>query len=759
MANNEKPLDIGIAENNARIIHYLQTANYAEAEKLCAWLIDSTERPIFEPHFYLGVALQFQGKVQHALEVFKLAQALSPQSINVMQAIASCFDQLQRFEEAHSQLMLALAVAPQDDIVNANIGAILEKLKNPQEALSYYDAALKINPKNLTALLNRGSLLASLGRKLEGLAHCRRAHQIHPQAFGTLYNLADALLGLFRYDESLAYCEAGLVAQPRHANLLFKKGLVLSCLKQFDAAHQCLAEAQVIDLKVIMNVLPNINNMDGLIHVNLNPQTLYMDAMYQAQTKCFWQYRAEYIAECQQAILNPDSVASVVNNAEFAFQLLSLSLDWKTRLTLNKNLAEQLQDMAWLEGVPPFSHESLNQQPVNQELINQKLVNQNTVQKKPIRIGYFSSDFRIHPTGLLSKQIYALHDKADFEIVAYSTFNADVKDHVRQSVEDGCSVFRDVSALSDRQVAELIHQDKIEILVDFNGYTAKSRSKVMAMRPAPIQVSYLAYIQSMGTDFIDYAIVDSQVVPPKNESHWQEKLVKLPHCLYVYDTDTDCTPTHKTRQDYALPAQAFVFCCLNNCYKIEPNIFDVWMKLLHSVPDSVIWLLVSDELTQLNLLNEANARGIAKDRIIFAQSLPHAEHLLRYQLADLFIDTFWCGAHTTGLDALWQGLPVLSCVGDDAVSRVGASLLLALEMPELIAHDFAEYQEKAVYYATHPTALKALREKLQEKKMSAPLFNTAQTVHYIESAYKTMSARYRAGSPPISFDIPFEKFS
>lgn len=746
MTNNKIPLDISIAENNARIIHYLQMANYAEAEKLCAWLIGSTETAIFEPHFYLGVALQFQGKVQHALEVFKLAQALRPQNVNVMQAIASCFDQLQRFEEAHSQLMLALADAPQDDIVHANIGAILEKLKKPEEALSYYDAALKINPKNFTALLNRGSLLAHLGRKIEGLAHCRIAHQIHPQAFGIIYNLADALLGMLRYDESLAYCEAGLAMQPRHANLLFKKGLVLSCLKQFDAAHQCLAEAQVIDPTVLENVLPYVKNMDSLIHVYLNPQTLYMDAMNQAQTKCFWQYRAEYIVECQRAILNPDSVANVVDNSEFGFSLLSLPLDGETRLKLNQNIAERVQDMAWLEGLPPFNHESLKQQ----------LLNQKPTQNKPIRIAYISSDFRIHPTGLLTKQIYGLHDKSDFEIVVYSTFNADVKDHVRQSVEDNCSVFRDVATLSNQQIAELIHQDNIEILVDLNGYTAKSRSKVMAMRPAPIQVSYLAYIQSMGADFIDYAIVDSQLVPPKNESHWQEKLVRLPHSLYVYDNATNCSATHKTRKDYALPAQAFVFCCLTDCYKIEPNIFDVWMKVLHAVPDSVLWVLVSDDLTQLNLQNEANVRGIAKERIICATSLPHAEHLLRYQLADLLIDTFWLGAHTTALDALWQGLPVLSCVGDNAV---GASLLAALEMPELITYDFAEYQEKAVYYATHPTALKALREKLQEKKMSAPLFNTAQTVRYIESAYKTMSARYRAGLMPISFDVPFEELN
>ncbi len=736
MAIRENKPPLNISETHARILQFLQTAQYAEVVKLCVWLIDENPEAVFEPHFYLGVALQFQGKVQHALGVFKFAYELSPQNIDVMQAIASCLEQLQRYDEAYNQLMLALVIAPQDGHLNANIGAILEKLKKPEEALKYYDIALELNPKNLTALLNRGSLLATLGKKAKGLVHCHTAYKVHPHAIGTLYNLADALLGMFRYEEALHYCNAGLEMQPRHANLLFKKGLVLSCLRRFDEARSCLAEAQVLDPKVLENVLPFIAKMDSHLDVTLSPQTLYFDAMYQAQAKCFWQYRVDYMAEWQQAILQLDTASQSVANFEFGFQVHSLAFSGEARLKLSQNIAALVQDMAWLQAVHPFSYAP--------------------VRNNKIRIGYFSSDFRVHPTGLLSKQIYGLHNKAEFEIYAYSTFNAEVKDHVRQSVEEGCNVFRDVSLLSDRKIAELIHQDEIEILVDLNGYTAKARSMVMAFHPAPIQVSYLAYIQSMGADFIDYAILDSHVCPVENESHWHEKIVRLPHSLYVYDTETDCLPTHKTRKDYALPEDAFVFCCLNNCYKIEPDIFDVWMRILSSVPGSVLWLLATDEFAQMNLKNEAEIRGVAKERLVFATSLDHAEHLLRYQLADLFIDTFWCGAHTTALDALWQGLPILSCMGHNAASRVGGSLLESLEMQELITNDFAEYQEKAIYYATHPTALKALRQKLKNKKMTAPLFNTAQTVLDIESAYKTMSVRYRSGKSPITFDVPYE---
>ncbi|HSI43461.1 MAG TPA: tetratricopeptide repeat protein [Methylotenera sp.] len=734
MATKENIVKIDTAETNARILHFLQTAQYAEAEKLSAWLLSNDVENAFEPNFYCGVALQFQGKVDQALAVFRNASQIEPHNLNVQQAIASCLDQLKRYEEAYQQLLKVLHLAPQDALVNANLGAISEKLGKGREALSYYDTALSLDPKNYISLMNRGALLGNLGDKTEALIHCRSAYNIHPESIGSLFNLVDALLGVYRYDEALAYSEIGLSSQPDHANLLFKKGLVLSCLKQFNEAHFCLASAQVLDPKVLENLLPGIAKLDPNVEINLNPVTLYFDAMYQGQTKCFWRYRAEFVEQLEQTISNPGSRMQLVSNPEFGFQALSLAIDGNTRLKLCQNIAELVSDLTWLQGVPPFKHKKR--------------------ERKLIKIGYYSSDFRVHPTGLLARQVFGLHDKNVFEVYAYSIFNHEAKDHVRLSAEAGCNHFRDVANLSDRQIAELIYADEIDILVDLNGYTALARTGVMAMRPAPIQVLYLAYLQSMGSEFIDYAILDSVVCPLEHENHWQEKVAKLPNSLYVYDTDTSHSPIYKTRQDFGLPENGFVFCCLNNCYKIEPEIFTVWMNILRAVPDSVLWLLTDNEFIIDNLQKEAYVRGVEKERLVFASPLPHAEHLLRYQLADLFIDTFWYGAHTTALDALWQGLPVLCCMGEVPTARVAPSFLKALDMPELITDNFEQYHAKAVFYAENKDALKALKVKLKEKIKTCPLFDTPQTVKYIEAAYQHMWQRYQDGLPPETFDVP-----
>lgn len=707
---------------------------YAEAEKICSWLISTTEYKTFEPNFYLGVALQFQGKVLHALEVFKKALTLSPDNINVMHAIASCLEQLGRLEEAYQQLHLASELSPMDDNTQANLGAILEKLKKPMEALASYDTALQMNPKNYISLMNKGTLLANMGKKIEWLQHTQSAYEIHPQSVGVIFNLVDALLKNFKYEQALAYAELGLTIEPEHANLLFKKGLILSCLRRFDIAHECLAKAQVLDLKVVENILPYVSKLSVHLEINLNPQTIYFDAIYQAQTKCFWQHRQQYIQDWQTAIINPEDLTQPISNAEFAFQILSLPIDMSARLKLTKNVAEMFQDLNWLENIQPFRYE------------------RETHSK--LRIGYLSSDFRMHPTGLLTKQIYALHDKNQFDIYIYSTFNPRSHDYVREAVQKGCTVFHDVTSMNDKEVAQLIHGDQIDILVDLNGYTTLSRNNIMVMRPAPIQVQYLAYIQSMGADFIDYTILDSNVCPETHEQYWHEKIAKMPHTFYPYDTDISRISINKSRDDFGLPQEAFVFCCLNTPYKIEPEIFDIWMNILNTVSNSVLWLLGSDEETIINLSAEAMNRGINKDRIIFAKPLPISEHLLRYQLADLFIDTFWYGAHTTGLDALWQGLPVLYCEGEVATSRVGASFMRTLEMSELIAANLEDYQKKAIYYGTNPVALKALKDKLQLKIKTTPLFDTPLTVKHIEKAYQMMWQRYQDGLPPETFDVP-----
>lgn len=721
---------LSIEDANARILQFLQTAQYAEAESLCYWLIEQNPSLKNKPYFYLGVALQFQGKLPLALKTFETALEVEPRDTNVMQAIASCLEQLGELELARKHLQAAVSISPEDSGVLANLGAVSEKLRNPTDASDYYHRALAINPKNYIALMNYGALLNSTGKRQEGLTMCLRAYEAHPQSLGVIYNLVNALVSVFQYSDALTYCNEGLTKQPNHANLLFKKGLVLSCLQQYAEATQCMAYAQVLDPNVLRNALLK-PSQDPLIEYHLVPELLYLDAMYQAQTKCYWVDRPQYLSEFSRAL---SGKPGFINNIEFAFHVLSLSLNAKERLKISQNAAELIRDITWLKGVPPFVH--------------------NKPVKQKIRLGYYSSDFRAHPTGLLSRLLYELHDKENFEIYIYSTFNDAEPDKVRLSVEKYSDVFRDVSMQNDQSVAQRIFDDKIDILVDLNGYTAKSRSCVMAMRPAPLQVQYLAYLQTMGVDFIDYTILDTTICPDALEAHWQEKIAKLPDSLYLYDTDTSNSPVVKTRKDYGLPEDAIIFCCLNTPYKIEPQIFDVWMAILHAVPNSVLWLLGADELIMTNLEREASDRGIAKDRIVFAEPLPNAEHLLRYQVADLFIDTYWCGAHTTALDALWQGLPVLCCVGEVSSSRVGASFLQVLEMPELIASDFTQYQDKAIYYANNPAALSELKSKLADKRTTSPLFNIPQTVKHIEMAYKMMWQRYQDGLPPATFDVP-----
>lgn len=728
MAGSSQIKGIGQAEYHARILQLLQTAQYAEAERLCHWLNENGQPLDALTRFYLGVAQQFQNKFHLALQTFTQAHHSEPGNANIMQAMASCHEQLGQYQEAHQQLLHAKATTPNDAGLMANLGAISEKLGRPEVALNYYRQALSIDHKQLVAHMNCGQLLSGMGHRLKALKQCAVAYQAYPQSLSIIINLVNALMAVFNYPEALTYCEKGLVLQQNHARLLFKKGLILCCLRQYEAARSSLATARVIDPAVLEQALLQ-PSADPLIEYHLEPRLLYLDAMYQAQTRCHWPERDNYLAEFRYGLTHTD----FLNNIEFAFHLLSLPLSPQERLSLTRNASAFIEDITWLKAVPPFSHAPRNRQ--------------------KIRIGYFSSDFRAHPTGLLSRQLFALHDRNSFEVYVYSSFNPSGNDRVRASIEQDCDVFHDVSQLSDQAIALRIHQDEIDILVDMNGYTAKSRSCVMAMRPAPVQVLYLAYLHSMGADFIDYSLLDHAVAPPELEQDWHECIARLPHSLYLYDTDIPTTASNKTRADFALPEEAFVFCCLNTPYKIEPQIFDVWMEILQAVPHSVLWLLGTDELTIANLRSETAKYGIANERLIFAQPLPNAEHLQRYRFADLFIDTYWCGAHTTALDALWQGLPILCCEGQVSTARVGSSFLRVLEMPELIAQTFEQYCDKAIHYAQQPAALAALKQKLAENKVSGPLFNTALTVKHIEQAYQHMGHRYRQGLAPETFDV------
>jgi predicted O-linked N-acetylglucosamine transferase (SPINDLY family) len=324
---------------------------------------------------------------------------------------------------------------------------------------------------------------------------------------------------------------------------------------------------------------------------------------------------------------------------------------------------------------------------------------------------------------------------------------------MHQRLVNAFDQFIDVNSMTDQQVAELSREMGIDIAIDLKGYTTNSRTGIFSHRAAPIQVNYLGYPASMGTDYMDYIIADHIIIPQENRPFFKEKIVYLPNSYQVNDSKRKVSERIFTRPELDLPENGFVYCCFNNNLKITPNIFDSWTRILKAVPGSVLWLLEDNALAKANLIQEAQSRGLSEDCLVFAGRLDLPEHLARHRVADLFIDTVPCNAHTTASDALWVGLPVLTILGETFAGRVAASLLSAINMPELIAKSLNEYEALAIDLAKNPEKLKALKEKLQQNRLTTPLFNTQLSTDQVESAYIKMYERYQTGLPPEHLEI------
>jgi predicted O-linked N-acetylglucosamine transferase (SPINDLY family) len=368
-----------------------------------------------------------------------------------------------------------------------------------------------------------------------------------------------------------------------------------------------------------------------------------------------------------------------------------------------------------------------------------------------IRVAYLSADFHSHATAYLMAGVFEQHRKDRFELYAISFGKGDGSE-MRARLEQGFEHFIDVRQMSDKDVAALLRDKNVDIAVDLKGFTREARTGIFALRPAPIQVNYLGYPGTMGAGYFDYLIADRIVVPEVHQPHYSEKLVYLPDTYQCNDSKR-AGAAASGRVDVGLPVQGFVFCSFNHNHKITPEVFDVWMRMLHQVKSSVLWLLRSHPSAAANLQREAESRGISGERLIFAPQVPQAEHLARLPLADLVLDTLPYGAHTTASDALWAGVPVLTCTGETFPGRVGTSLLNAIGLPELVTDSLAEYERRALSLARDPFALAQVRAKLVRNRDTHPLFDTARFTRHLEAAYTRMVERYRSGEPPAAFAV------
>jgi predicted O-linked N-acetylglucosamine transferase (SPINDLY family) len=334
------------------------------------------------------------------------------------------------------------------------------------------------------------------------------------------------------------------------------------------------------------------------------------------------------------------------------------------------------------------------------------------------------------------------HDKSRFQLNAFS-FGPDTKDATRARVAAAFDRFIDVRGRSDQDVAMLARQFEIDIAIDLNGFTQGSRTDIFAMRAAPIQVNYLGYPGTMGAEYVDYLVADATVIPEAHRRHYAERIAYLPNSYLANDSGHRISERAFTREELGLPRNGIVYCCFNNSYKIAPGTFDGWMRILDRVEGSVLWLLEGNAHAVNNLRKEAARRGIDGNRLVFAPRVPIADHLARHRSADLFLDTLPYNAHTTAIDALWAGLPVLTRLGETFAGRVAASLLEAIRVPELITRTPDEYEGLAVALATNPDRLIELKRKLADNRLTTPLFDTRLLAKHIEAAYTAMYERYQ----------------
>lgn len=566
---------------------------------------------------------------------------------------------------------------------------------NTAAAIAAFQKAAALSSQNADAQNTLGLKLMELGAHSAAEACLNKAIQLAPTSAPAYFNLGGLLAKLQQLPAAATAFRQAISLAPDLADAYYHLGNILVDLRQPKAAVSTYEQALALN--------PQYPNLAGTI---LNTRRLM----------CEWVGDSAHI----------DSLKIKISRNEPAcppFVLLSLC-DSPRLQRLNTELATT----TWY----PENHTP------------------SSVSKPPhhdkIRIGYFSADFFNHATAYLMAELFELHDRSRFEIYAFS-FGPDKQDAMSTRISDAFDHFISVRNQSDQAIATLSRTLEIDIAVDLKGHTLDSRPGIFSFRPAPIQVNYLGYPGTSGARYFDYIIADPTLIPEGSQQHYCEKIAYLPNSYQVNDTHRPIAAQTVTREEYGLPPTGFVYCCFNNSYKISPETFESWMRILQSTTHSILWLLEDNPEAAANLRLEASRYGVASSRLIFAKRMLLPEHLARHRVADLFLDSWPYNAHTTASDALWAGLPVLTYAGKSFASRVAASLLNAIDLPELVTHNPAEYEALAIDLASHPEKLAPLQQKLAHNRLTAPLFDTALFTRHIEAAFTEMYVRSRRDLP------------
>jgi protein O-GlcNAc transferase len=648
-----------------------------------------------------GNALRDLHRYDDALKSYDRAIALEAGFVEARCNRAIVLKALHRYDEALKTVDQVIALAPNHAEAHYGRGNVLQDLRRHEDALASFGKAIALKPDYAEAHNNYGNALRDLRRDDDALVSYGRAIALKPDYAGAYYNIGNTLAAMRREGAALINFDRAIALQPDYADAHRARGLAFSALKKYQDALDSYQRA-----------------------LALAPDTPWLlgDLLSAKRQICDWTSDDALLVELEERIALGQKVTP-------PFTLIGLS----TSPAIHRKSAEIFTQAIY----PP--HDEL---PALSGYFGHS----------KIRIAYFSADFRDHAMMHVMIDLFGCHDRSMFELTAFS-FGPDTQDEWRQRVVNGFDRFIDVRQMSDREAALLARSLEIDIAIDLMGFTIGCRTGIFSYRAAPVQVAYLGYPGTMGSPYIDYIIADRMLIPPDAEAHYSEKIVFLPDTYQVNERHRSMSSRAFTRADERLPDTGFVFCCSNNTYKIAPQMLDVWMRILHHVEGSVLWLYEENPEAAENLKTEAQKRHIAPERLIFAQRRPLAEHLARQRLAGLFLDTVPYNGHATASLALWAGLPVLTILGETFAGRVAASLLTAIGLPELIAPAADAYEARAVELATSPDRLHALKTKLEANRLTTPLFDTARFTRHIEAAYTAMHVRVQAGLAPANIHI------
>jgi len=753
-------------------LEFHKQGNLIKAKQLYEQALENDSRDIYALCL-LGIIEYKNKNYESSINFLKKSIKINPDYFDANYNLACVLKEIKKLSESvvfSSKAVKSKINSPEANHLHADTLLELDKF---DEAIIYYENVLKIRPNSSSAYFGKGVIFKEKKDYKTAIANYKKSIELNPNLVAAYDNLGNIYKILQMYDESLKNYNKAIEIKSNFAKAYINRGALFQEMKRYDDS--------IADYYMAINLEPDnflVHLNLGVVFFELNNNSRALDFFNKSieinpkKAKAY-QYKAYILQELKQneeALFNYEKAISLDKNLNLLFSdylnckmklcnwdNINENIKFFKKSLINKNFTSIPISLLSLIDDPKTHLINANEysKNYNSEFLNIH-INKRTNKKNKLRIGYYSSDFRTHAMGFLTENLIYAHNLNNFDIFAFSFFPYPGfdKDDLTNRISKSFTNFYDVTTLDDIKIVKLSKDLDIDIAVDLNGYTKYHRANIFANRCAPIQINYLGYPGTSGANYIDYIIADKIIIPENEKIHFSEKVAYMPHC-YQPNSLTNKIISQKQffKKDFNLPDNCFIFCSFNSNHKIHPDTFDSWMSILKSVKESVLWLYVNHLDAKKNLCNEAKKRNVDPNRIIFATSLSNEEHLARLKLANLMLDTWPYNAHTSGSDALSVGVPVITFCGNSFASRVGASLLTAAEIPELITYSQKDYENLAIELGNNKNKFNLLQEKLKNRIRSSPLFNNKNFAKNIESLYSKMYDKHAQGLVPDHIEI------